>query len=320
MPQSWWAGKASGPRLHRRGLLVINIVDRFSLRSFDPSMMGPRITSQWTSGDMDTKLRGKTALVTGGSSGIGLAIAQMLADEGADVAVASHNPSQEIVEELKSRRGSRCAISVDLSEEKCVRRMIDEAIEKLGHLDLYVNNAARAIHQPLTRIDSEACHTIVNTNLLACLWGCQSAARHMISRGGGAILIVGSTSMYTPGPGEIVYRMTKTALKPLAVSLAIELAPHNIRVNLLVPGYFRTKLTAHISGESEEQLFEEIPLRRAGDTRECANAAAFLLSDALSGYTTGAELLVDGGVAMRPLTFSTHQELRDMNLLDVAQN
>lgn len=263
---------------------------------------------------LDTQLSGKNALITGGTSGIGLAIAQALADEGANVAVASRNLDHQVVADLESRGVQAIGLVADVSQEASVRQMIDKSIESLGGLDLYVNNAASAIHQPVTEIDSESCQKIVNTNLLGCLWGCQAAAKHMICHDGGAILIVGSTSMYTPGPTETVYRMTKTALKPLTVSLAIELAPHNIRANLLVPGYYRTRLTQGISPEIENLLLEEIPLRRAGETRECANAAVFLLSDALSGYTTGAELLVDGGISSRPLSFSSYEELKSMNL------
>lgn len=265
---------------------------------------------------LDTKLRGKKALVTGGTSGIGLAIAQALADEGADVAVASRHLAPAVVTDLESRGVRAVGLVADVSQEASVRQMIDESTEALGGLDLYINNAARALHQPLTKIDTESCQAVINTNLLGCLWGCQAAAKQMIRSGGGSILIVGSTSMYTPGPTETIYRMTKTALKPLAVSLAIELAPHCIRTNLLIPGYYRTRLTEGISPEIEKSLLEEIPLNRAGETRECANAAVFLLSDALSGYTTGAELLVDGGIAMRPLSFLSSDELRKLNIGD----
>jgi NAD(P)-dependent dehydrogenase (short-subunit alcohol dehydrogenase family) len=262
---------------------------------------------------MDPQLKNRTALVTGGTSGIGLAIAQALADEGVHVAVVSRRHDPSIVDDLKSRGVNACAIEADLSREPEVRRMFDKAAGQLGGVDLYVNNAARAVHQPVTQIDAESAATIVNTNLMACVWGAQCAARHMIARGRGAILIVGSTSMYTPGPTETVYRMTKSALKPHTVSLAVELAPHNIRVNLLVPGYFRTRLTAGIAPDVEQRLLDEIPLRRPGDLHECAAAAVFLLSDALSGYTTAAELLVDGGIAARPLWLSTRDALKELN-------
>jgi NAD(P)-dependent dehydrogenase (short-subunit alcohol dehydrogenase family) len=99
-------------------------------------------------------------------------------------------------------------------------------------------------------------------------------------------------------------------------NLAVELAPHGIRANLLVPGHYRTRLTSNIPSEVEQKLTQEIPLRRFGETRECGNAAVFLLSDALSGYTTGAEVVVDGGLSLRPMFFGDSDGLRGLNLPD----
>jgi glucose 1-dehydrogenase len=119
--------------------------------------------------------------------------------------------------------------------------------------------------------------------------------------------------MFTPGPTEIVYRISKYGLRPIMQSMAIELAPHNIRCNLLIPGYYRTRLTADISDQVEDQLMQEIPLGRAGEPFECGTAAALLLSDQVGGYITGAELLVDGGVSLRPLFFGTQGDLAALN-------
>jgi glucose 1-dehydrogenase len=135
----------------------------------------------------------------------------------------------------------------------------------------------------------------------------------MIPRKSGAILIVGSTSMFTPGPTEVVYRISKYGLRPIMQSMAIELAPHNIRCNLLIPGYYRTRLTADIPSQVEDQLMQEIPLGRAGETFECGTAAALLLSDQIGGYITGAELLVDGGVSLRPMFFGNQADLAALN-------
>lgn len=263
---------------------------------------------------METELKGKSALVTGGTSGIGLAIAQALAAEGVRVAVVSRHPDAELVAATPvSFAKPELAITADVSHEEDVVRMVGEVVERFGQLDLFVNNAAQAIHQPITRIDTATFRTVLDTNLSACLWGCREAAKHMVARRSGAILIVGSTSMYTPGPAETVYRITKYGLKSIVQNLAIELAPHGIRANLLVPGHYRTRLTENIPAVIEEQLKQQIPLRRFGETRECGAAAVFLLSDALSGYTTGAELVVDGGLSLRPLNFHTDEELRNLN-------
>lgn len=264
---------------------------------------------------METKLRDKTALVTGGSSGIGLAIAQALAAEGVRVAVASRHPDVELAAIAPDALAKpELAITADVSREEDVVRMIGEVVERFGRLDFFVNNAAQAIHQPITRIDTTTFRAVLDTNLSACLWGCREAAKHMVARRSGAILIVGSTSMYTPGPAETVYRITKYGLKSIVQNLAIELAPHGIRANLLVPGHYRTRLTDKIPAPIEDHLKQQIPLRRFGATRECGSAAVFLLSDALSGYTTGAELVVDGGLSLRPLFFGGDDRLEQLNL------
>jgi NAD(P)-dependent dehydrogenase (short-subunit alcohol dehydrogenase family) len=258
---------------------------------------------------MDAQLAGKTALITGGTSGIGLAIAHALAVEGVDVAIASRTLDPQVDEDLR-RHGVRIvSIRADVSREHQVVRMVAEAIDAFGYLDLYVNNAACAIHQRLTQIDSATYRQVLDTNLSACLWACREVARHFIDRGGGSILVVGSAAMYTPAATEAVYRMTKVGLKSLVESLAVELAPHRVRVNLLVPGHFRTRLTQGVSETAEMQLKQQIPLRRFGDARDCGTAAVFLLSNVLSAYTTGAELLIDGGLSLRPLVFSNDEDL-----------
>ncbi len=265
---------------------------------------------------MDAKLKDKTALITGGSSGIGRQIALSLAEEGVHIAFASRNPSPQVLDELRARGVRAMSIAADVSREADVVRMVHQAVKEFGRLDLYVNNAAMAEHQPVTKITTTAWRKLLDTNLSACLWACREVARHMITRRQGSILIVGSTAMYTPAPRETLYRITKYGLKSLTESLAIELAPFNIRVNLLVPGHYRTRLTAGIAPDIEERLKREIPLRRFGHLPECGHAAVMLLSDALSGYTTGAELVVDGGLSLRSLNFNSEEELARMNLVE----
>lgn len=264
---------------------------------------------------MDTNLSGKVALVTGGASGIGLAIAQALAAEGARVAVASRQPNSALAaRSASSPHQPELAITADVSREEDVVRMVDETIARFGQLDLLVNNAAQARHQPFTSIDTSTFRSVLDTNLSACLWTCREAAKHMISRQSGSILVVGSTSMYTPGPTETVYRISKFGLKAIVQNLAIELAPHGIRANLLIPGHYQTKLTANIPAETEQELRRRIPLRRFGQTHECGSAAVFLLSDVTAGYVTGAELIVDGGLSLRPMFFESDEELKKLNL------
>jgi len=266
---------------------------------------------------MDSELAGKSVLVTGGTSGIGLAIAMELAAEGVRVAVASREAEMlpnAVADELRTKQ--IVAIRADVSREEDVCRMVERAEKEFGYIDLYVNNAAIAQHQPITKLDSDSFRRVLDTNLAACIWASREVAKRMIPRKKGAILVVGSTSMYTPGPTETVYRITKMGLKSIVQSLAVELAPFGIRTNLLVPGHYRTRLTSKISPEIESKLKQNIPLRRFGATSDCGKAAVFLLSDALSGYTTGAELVVDGGLALRPLYFGTDADLSGLNASD----
>ena len=127
----------------------------------------------------------------------------------------------------------------------------------------------------------------------------------MTVAGAGSILVVGSTSLYTPAAGEAAYRASKAALKAYAEVLALELARHGVRVNVLTPGAFRTPLTAHMTAEQRAKLVSEIPLEREGVTDELCATALLLLSDRLSPYTTGAEFVVDGGLRLRALSLET---------------
>ena len=136
----------------------------------------------------------------------------------------------------------------------------------------------------------------------------------MIARGGGSILIIGSTAQYNQAYGEAAYHISKTGLRVFKNTLALELAPHGVRVNLLVPGHFLTPLTANVPDDKAAILRAQIPLRRFGQPRELAATALLLLSDRLSPYTTGAEFVVDGGLSLRPLPMHTDDELINMNL------
>ena len=262
---------------------------------------------------METGLKGKTALITGGSSGIGLGIARALAIEGVDLAVASRMPDQEALDELRQLNVRVVSITADVSQEEQVTEMVQSAIVSLGRVDLYINNAAWAWHQPITRLDSDSWLKTIHTNLSACIWGCREVARHMINRRQGSILIIGSTAMLTPMYRETSYRISKTGLRAMMEVLALELAPFGVRVNMIVPGHFVTRLTANFVGDSLERLKQQIPLRRTGDANEVGPSAVVLLSDMVSSYTTGACLVLDGGLHLRPLPIFSDEEILKMN-------
>jgi 3-oxoacyl-[acyl-carrier protein] reductase len=264
---------------------------------------------------METGLRGKTVLITGGSSGVGRAIAMALACEGVDIAIASNQPDDNVatVEEIRTLGVRAVGISADISVEAQVVEMVAQAVTNFGHLDLFVNNAAGTWHQPVTRITSEAWFKTINTNLTACVWACREVCKHMIARRSGSILIVGSTAQYTQAYREAAYHISKSGLRIFKNTLALEMALHGIRVNMLVPGHFPTRLTVGMPEAKVEIMKGQIPLRRLGKTDELGPAAVLLLSDALSPYTTGAELTVDGGLHLRPLPLWSDEELLQMN-------
>jgi glucose 1-dehydrogenase len=263
---------------------------------------------------MEADLEGKVALITGGGSGIGRSIALALAKEGSHIAIASRNPSKEIIHEIEEFDVRALSLSADVSTEAGVIRMVNATIESLGTIDLFVNNAAGTWHQPITKLSTETWFRTINTNLTSCVWACREVARHMITRGNGSILIVGSTVTFFPVYQQGAYRVSKAGLKIYMETLAIELAPYGIRVNMLTPGHYPTRLTEGIPIPVQEKLKQEIPLRRFGEPEECGATAVLLLSDKLSSYTTGTELIIDGGLSLRPLTMYTDTELYQMNL------
>jgi len=240
---------------------------------------------------IETGLAGKRALVAGGASGIGRAIAHALGAEGASVAIADRRVGQS---------SGFVEIEVELGDEQASVEAVEAAIGLLGRLDLLVYTAAQTRHEPAVGMTSGAWEVTFESNLAGCVWTCREAARLMIDQGGGAILVVGSTSVYTPAPHEAAYRASKAALKAYAEVLALELAPFSIRVNVLTPGAFRTPLTEGMT-EQRDVLTREIPLGREGVPDELCATALLLLSDLLSPYTTGAEFIVDGGLSLRPL-------------------
>lgn len=262
---------------------------------------------------MDTGLRNKSCLITGGNSGIGYGIAKVLAQEGVRLFIAARDEHEEEMRSLRSVQPDTQFLQVDVSSETAVVDMVQRAISACDGIDLFVNNAAGAWHEPVTRISADAFRKTIDTNLAACVWAGREISRHMISRRSGSILIVGSTVRVSPAYGEAAYRISKMGLKMYMETLAIELAPHKIRANMITPGHFPTRLTAGLKPEHEPKLKHEIPLRRFGEPSECGYAAAFLLSDRLSSFVTGADLVVDGGLSLRPLALISDEQITDLN-------
>ena len=263
---------------------------------------------------MDLCLKRKNVLVTGGASGIGLGICRVLAQEGMNVAIASRNPSEKAQKEIESF-GVKCVrIFADLSKEENCVAMVKEAIDTFGQIHAYVNNAAWTWHQPVTKITDEAFSATINTNLRAAVFACREIGKHMIEKQQGSIVIIGSTVRFFPAFKEASYRMSKMGLKMYMETLAIELAPHNIRVNMVTPGHFVTRMTAGISGDTVKALKEITPCGRTGNPDDIGYATAFLLSEKVSSFTCGGDLVIDGGLTLHPIMPPDAERIKELNL------
>lgn len=268
---------------------------------------------------MDAGIKGMKALITGGSTGIGRGIALALAQEGVDIAIASRNPDLSIKSEVEAF-GVKCLLlKADVSQEDQVIGMVEQATAGLGGLDFYINNAAAHWDEWAMKLTLNSWMNSIQTNLTACAMGCREAGRRFIAQGHGTILIIGSTARYASAHKEIAYRVTKSALYSYMESLAVELAPFGIRVNLITPGGFPSKLfdkfvADHGGKEAENAVARQCPLRRIGKVEEIGPTAVLLLSDKLSGYTTGADYVIDGGYHLRPLELFTDQDIKKLSM------
>ncbi len=250
-------------------------------------------------------LTGKRALVTGaGSDGIGRAIARALAQEGADIALHHLNQPAEastLVAEFQSLGRRALAIEADFTDIAAARATARQAIQALGGLDILVCTAAMLLRKPaLDTTDAEwsRLHTV---NLHASFALAQEAARDMTARGHGRIILVSSVNQFTPNPGLIAYAASKAGMMQMARTLALELAPTGVTVNLIAPGTIETDLnrTALADPAWRAQKLALIPMARIGRPEDIAAAALFLAGPG-AAYITGSTITVDGGLELRP--------------------
>jgi 2-deoxy-D-gluconate 3-dehydrogenase len=244
-------------------------------------------------------LGGKVAIVTGGNGGIGLGIARGLAGAGADVAVAARDAARSAAAraELEALGVRAVALTVDVTDQAQVERMVADAARELGGVDILVANAGTNIRRAPHEYSLEEWRTIVDTNLTGVFTCCQAVYPEMRRRGGGKILTIGSmTSLFGWGLTP-VYSTTKGGVLQLARSLAGAWAADNIQVNCILPGWIDTALTRGARQRTpslHDRVLERTPARRWGDPQDLAGPAVFLCSRA-SDFVTGAALPVDGG-------------------------
>ncbi len=245
-------------------------------------------------------LSGKTALITGGSSGIGLAIAEAFLYLGARVMIAGDQAGALGAEQLRlnALHPGRCLGQVvDLSMRDAAEGLVDHAIATLGQLDILVSNAGIEGHVgPIGAVSSDLYDKTFAINLDAAVWLSSRAAAHMAGIGGGSIILMSSLSALR-GNGAIgVYSLTKAALIQLARTLAVEWGPSNVRANAIVPGLIETPFSRGLMGNPAfmQRRMQATPLRRVGQPEEIAATAAWLAGPG-GGFVTGQAIVVDGG-------------------------
>ncbi len=241
-------------------------------------------------------LGGKVAIVTGANTGIGQAIALSLAAAGADIAAVGRTPAEETVEMVRTLGRKAEIVSADLSSIEPVQRVVDETIEKLGGLDILINNAGiirRADSVDFTEEDWDA---VIDTNLKSTFFLAQAAGRHMLAQGSGKIVNIASLLSFQGGIRVPSYTASKSGVAGLTKLLANEWAAKGVNVNAIAPGYIATNNTAALQADEtrNRQIQERIPAGRWGDASDIGGAAVFLASPA-ANYIHGHVLAVDGG-------------------------
>lgn len=245
-------------------------------------------------------LKNRVALVTGGSRGIGKAIALELAQRGAAVAVNFVNSSgaaQEVVEIIKTNGGQAQAFQADISDFNQAGNLLKETISTLGGLDILVNNAGITRDTLIMMMSESDWDTVQNTNLKGTFNCAKAAIRYMMRKRYGRIINITSVSGQMGNAGQTNYSASKAGQIGFTKALAREVAARNITVNAIAAGYIETDIWAGVPDEAREMALSIIPLGRKGETKEIAYAVAFLASEQAS-YITGQVLGVDGGMAM----------------------
>lgn len=249
-------------------------------------------------------LRGKVALLTGGNGGIGLGMADALAQAGADVMIWGNNPEKNAAAEARiGAHGTRVAVQrVDVTDEAAVGAAVADAVARFGRLDFVAANAGAGASSPsFDAMSTETWRTLLAVNLDGVFWTLRAALRHMHERSvagdtGGSLLVTSSTSAIHGAPKNQAYAAAKGALLPLVRGIAVEYARWGIRANAILPGWVRSDMTGGLQSQDkfEDRVIGRVPLRRWGEAEEFGGVAVYLASDA-SSFHTGDAMVIDGG-------------------------
>jgi len=249
-------------------------------------------------------LAGKTAIITGSSRGIGRAIAERMAEHGANVVISSRKPGpcEEVANSINQARGRKAAIAVpaNISSKEELQNLFNDTMREFGKVDIVVCNAASNPHYgPMSTIADDAFRKVMDNNVLANHWLIQMVLPQMIERKDGAVIIVSSIGGLRGSPVIGTYNISKAADFQLARNLAVENGPHNVRVNCIAPGLIKTDFAKALwdNPETLKRSTQFAPLRRIGEPDEIAGAAVFLASRA-GNFMTGQAIVIDGGVTI----------------------
>ena len=255
-------------------------------------------------------LENKIAVVIGGTGGIGDALSVGLAEAGANVVATSRNAEkvENVAEKIRSLGRETLTILTDATSEEDIRMLCDRVLENFGRVDILINAAGINIRNPLIDMSHDDWSKVIKTNLDSVFLGSKYFARIMIQQQYGKIINLGSLNSVIASSNLSAYAASKGGVVQLTKSLAVELAPHNINVNVILPGYFDTEMTAPVikNRETHSRIVNRTPMKRIGKVEELIGTAVFLASDA-SQFITGTALAVDGGflsygvdLALRP--------------------
>jgi 3-oxoacyl-[acyl-carrier protein] reductase len=244
-------------------------------------------------------LAGRVAIVTGGSRGIGLAIARLLAEDGASVVVSGRDGArlEAAARDLEAAGGAVLALVADAAKREDADRLVDATKERFGRIDVLVNNAGVTRDQLLVRMKDDDWDQVLDIDLRGVFLMTRAAGKVMMRQKSGRIINISSTAGAMGNPGQVNYSAAKAGVIGLTKAAARELAHWNILVNAVAPGLIDTDMASAIPAEARDALVQQVPLKRIGTGREVAEAVRFLAGDG-AAYITGHTIHVNGGLYM----------------------